>query len=202
VETGTALHVGHDFRHSAVVRTVEGVVDRGEIGEVKAVWVRHFVGHGGDFSFEDWHADRRRTGSLLLQKGSHDLDVVHHLAGGWTRRVVGMGDLAVYGGITDRRERPGETMPDWFSLDNWPPAAQTGLNPVVDVEDVSMVLMTLDNGVLASYQQCHFTPDHWRRCAPAPSPSRFPSCPRTCRRTSPPARVPARDDDPAGRARR
>ncbi|NIZ91619.1 Gfo/Idh/MocA family oxidoreductase [Kineosporiaceae bacterium B12] len=161
-ETGTALYVGHNFRHSAVVRTMKGVVDRGEIGEVKAVWVRHFVGHGGDFYFKDWHADRRRTGSLLLQKGSHDLDVVHHLAGGYTRRVVGMGDLAVYGGITDRRERTGETMPDWFSLDNWPPASQTGLNPVVDVEDVSMVLMTLGNGVLASYQQCHFTPDYWR----------------------------------------
>jgi predicted dehydrogenase len=126
------------------------------------VWVRHFVGHGGDYYFKDWHADRRRTGTLLLQKASHDIDVVHHLAGGYTRRVVGMGDLMVYGGITDRRERPGETMPDWFSMDNWPPAAQTGLNPVVDVEDLSMVLMGLGNGVLASYQQCHFTPDYWR----------------------------------------
>ena len=53
-------------------------------------------------------------------------------------------------------------MPDWFSFDNWPPAAATGLNPVVDVEDVSMMLMTLGNGVMASYQQCHFTPDYWR----------------------------------------
>ncbi|PRY14501.1 Gfo/Idh/MocA family protein [Kineococcus rhizosphaerae] len=161
-ETGTPLYVGHNFRHADVVRTMKGVVERGEIGEVRAVWVRHFVGHGGDYYFKDWHADRRRTGTLLLQKASHDLDVVHHLAGGYTRRVVGMGDLMVYGGITDRRERPGETMPDWFSMDNWPPAAQTGLNPVVDVEDVSMVLMGLDNGVLASYQQCHFTPDYWR----------------------------------------
>ncbi|MEW1956791.1 Gfo/Idh/MocA family oxidoreductase [Kineococcus sp. NPDC059986] len=162
VATGTPLYVGHNFRHSALVRTMKAVVDGGEIGEVRAVWVRHFVGHGGDFYFKDWHADRRRTGSLLLQKASHDIDVVHHLAGSWTRRVVGMGDLVVYGGITDRRERPGETMRDWFSMDNWPPAAQTGLNPVVDVEDLSMVLMRLGNGVAASYQQCHFTPDYWR----------------------------------------
>ena len=53
-------------------------------------------------------------------------------------------------------------MSDWFSMDNWPPHAQTGLNPVVDVEDVSMMLMRLGNGVQASYQQCHFTPDYWR----------------------------------------
>ncbi len=161
-ETGTPLYVGHNFRHSGVVRAMRAVVERGEIGEVKAVWVRHFVGNGGDYYFKDWHADRRRTGTLLLQKASHDIDVVHHLASGYSRRVVGMGDLMVYGGIQDRRERPGETMPDWFSFDNWPPAAQTGLNPVVDVEDVSMMMMTLDNGVQASYQQCHFTPDYWR----------------------------------------
>ena len=161
-ETGTPLYVGHNLRHAAVVRTMRGVIERGEIGEVKAVWVRHFVGNGGDYYFKDWHADRSKTGTLLLQKASHDIDVVHHLASGYTRRVVGMGDLMVYGDVQDRRDRSGELMTDWFSLDNWPPAAQTGLNPVVDVEDVSMMLMTLDNGVQASYQQCHFTPDYWR----------------------------------------
>lgn len=33
---------------------------------------------------------------------------------------------------------------------------------MIDVEDVSLVNMCLDNGVLAAYQQCHFTPDYWR----------------------------------------
>jgi predicted dehydrogenase len=161
-ESDAILYVGHNFRHAGVVRRMKEIIDRGEIGEVKTIWVRHFVGNGGDYYFKDWHADRSRTNSLLLQKASHDLDVVHYLAGAYTRRVVGMGDLMVYGKIQDRRERPGETMPDWFSFDNWPPTAATGLNPVVDVEDVSMMLMTLDSGVLASYEQCHFTPDYWR----------------------------------------
>lgn len=161
-ETGTPLYVGHNFRHAAVVRLMREVIERGEIGEVKAVWVRHFVGNGGDYYFKDWHADRTKVNSLLLQKASHDLDVIHALAGGYTRRVVGMGTLSVYGDVTDRRDRSGELMGDWFSYDNWPPLEQTGLNPVVDVEDVSMVMMTLDNGVQASYEQCHFTPDYWR----------------------------------------
>lgn len=161
-ETDTPLYVGHNFRHAAVVRLMREVIDRGEIGQVKAVWCRHFVGNGGDYYFKDWHADRSRVNSLLLQKASHDLDVIHALAGGFTSRVVGMGSLSVYGDVTDRRDRSGELMGDWFSLDNWPPLEQTGLNPVVDVEDVSMVMMTLDNGVQASYEQCHFTPDYWR----------------------------------------
>ncbi|KQO64437.1 Gfo/Idh/MocA family protein [Curtobacterium sp. Leaf261] len=162
VESGTPLYVGHNFRHAAVVRLMRDVIERGEIGEVKAVWCRHFVGNGGDYYFKDWHADRSKVNSLLLQKASHDLDVIHMLAGGSTSRVVGMGTLAVYGEVTDRRDRSGELMGDWFSFDNWPPLEQTGLNPVVDVEDVSMVMMTLDNGVTASYEQCHFTPDYWR----------------------------------------
>jgi predicted dehydrogenase len=161
-ETGTPLYVGHNFRHTGVARAMRAIIERGEIGQIKTIWVRHFVGNGGDYYFKDWHADRARTSTLLLQKASHDIDLVHYLAHGYTRRVVGMGDLMVYGAITDRRARSGESMADWFSFDNWPPASQTGLNPVVDVEDVSMMLMTLDNGVLASYQQCHFTPDYWR----------------------------------------
>ena len=126
------------------------------------MWCRHFVGNGGDYYFKDWHADRSKSVGLLLQKGAHDLDVIHWLAGGYSSRVQAIGSLSVYGAIDDRRDRAGERMQDWFSLDNWPPAALDGLNPVMDVEDISQVNMVLDNGVLASYQQCHFTPDYWR----------------------------------------
>jgi predicted dehydrogenase len=161
-QTRTRLYVGHNMRHMPVVRQLRDVIASGRIGAVRSVWCRHFVGHGGDFYFRDWHADRRRSTGLLLQKGAHDLDVIHWLAGGYTRRTSAMGKLAVYGSIEARRE-PGEArMTDWYDPTGWPPAALTGLNPTVDVEDLSMMLMELDNGVLASYQQCHFTPDYWR----------------------------------------
>ncbi|GAA1793103.1 Gfo/Idh/MocA family protein [Agromyces lapidis] len=160
--TGTRLYVGHNMRHMSVVLLMRRLILEGRIGEVKAVWCRHFVGNGGDYYFKDWHAERAKTTGLLLQKGAHDLDVIHWLAGAYTTEVQAMGSLSVYGDIDDRRDRSGERMRDWFSLDNWPPTAQTGLNPVIDVEDISMVNMRLGNGVLASYQQCHFTPDYWR----------------------------------------
>ncbi|MFI6662158.1 Gfo/Idh/MocA family protein [Streptomyces sp. NPDC050523] len=162
-ETGTRLYVGHSMRHMPVIRRMREIIARGDIGTVKTVWVRHFVGHGGDFYFKDWHAERRYTTSLLLQKGAHDLDVLHWLAGGWTRQVQAFGDLMVYGDNPHRRA-PGEPKSaDWYTEDgHWPPHTQRALNPVIDVEDVSMVNMRLDNGVLAAYQQCHFTPDYWR----------------------------------------
>lgn len=160
--TGTKVYVGHNMRHMQVVRMMKDIIDRGEIGEVKAIWTRHFVGHGGDYYFKDWHAERAKGTSLLLQKGAHDIDVMHWLAGSPSRTVVGVGDLAVYGDVTSRRDNSDRRMGDWFSMNNWPPTAQTDLNPVIDVEDISMIMMRTDSGVLMSYQQCHFTPDYWR----------------------------------------
>lgn len=160
--TGARLYVGHNMRHMPVVVQMRELIEAGRIGEVKAVWCRHFVGHGGDYYFKDWHAQRAKVTSLLLQKGAHDIDVIHWLAGGYTRRVSAVGDLAVYGGVADRADNSGKRMGEWFSVANWPPLEQRGLAEVIDVEDISMMNMVLDNGVLASYQQCHFTPDYWR----------------------------------------
>ncbi|MFE6736506.1 Gfo/Idh/MocA family protein [Microbacterium sp. NPDC057650] len=160
--TGSRLYIGHNMRHMPVITLMRQLILDGRIGDVKAIWVRHFVGNGGDFYFKDWHADRRRTTSLLLQKGAHDIDIIHWLAGAYSERVSAMGELSVYGDIDDRRDRSDERMFDWYSLDNWPPATLTGLHPVVDVEDVSQVNMRLTGGILASYQQCHFAPDYWR----------------------------------------
>jgi predicted dehydrogenase len=161
-DSGSRLYVGHNMRHMPVVQTMRELIRSGAIGEVKAIWCRHFVGHGGDFYFKDWHADRSRTTSLLLQKGAHDIDVMHWLADGYTTRANALGGLVLYGGIEDRQDRSGQRFADFVSEDNWPPLEQKGLAPVLDVEDLSMANLELDNGVFLTYQQCHFTPDYWR----------------------------------------
>ena len=161
-KSGTKLYVGHNMRHMHVVRQLHQLIDAGLVGDVKAIWCRHFVGHGGDYYFRDWHAERKRATGLLLQKGAHDIDVMHWLAGSVTREVTAMGDLMVYGANPDRRDNSSELLGEWFDPSGYPATTLTGLNPVIDVEDLSMMLMRLDSGVLASYQQCHFTPDYWR----------------------------------------
>ncbi len=160
-QAGVKLYLGHNMRHFPVVCKMKELIDAGAIGEPKAGWCRHFVGYGCDAYFKDWHAERSKSTSLLLQKGAHDIDILHWLCGGYCRRVVGMGGLTLYDRITDRRS-PDEPPDVSWNPDNWPPLSQTGLNPVIDVEDISMMLMELDNGVFASYQQCHYTPDGWR----------------------------------------
>ncbi|MCK2213533.1 Gfo/Idh/MocA family oxidoreductase [Actinomadura sp. ATCC 31491] len=159
--TGTRLYVGHNMRHMGVVRLMRDIIRKGVIGEPKTVWVRHFVSYGGDYYFKDWHADRTRTTGLLLQKAAHDLDVVHWLAGGYTTRVNALGDLMLYGDLP--RRAPGTPRPEsWLREYEWPPTARRDLHHVVDVEDVSVMNMRLDNGVIAAYQQCHFSPDYVR----------------------------------------
>ncbi len=160
METGTRLYVGHNMRHFAMVRAMKQLIDDGAIGEPQTVWCRHFVAHGGDYYFKDWHAQRRHVTGLLLHKGAHDIDIIHWLAGGVSRRVSAVGRLAVYDRVTDRHD--GTKRADWFDERHWPPLNQTGLHPEIDIEDVSLMQMELDNGVLASYQECHFSPDYWR----------------------------------------
>ena len=162
-QTGSKLYVGHNMRHMPVIALMHDLVAKGRIGQVKAIWCRYFVGDGGDRFFKDWHAERANVNSLLLQKGAHDIDVIHWIAGGYTRRVSAMGALTLYGDVEDRQDRTGQVVTEWLDREkNWPPLAQQGLHPVIDVEDLSMVTMALDNGVYATYTECHYTPDYWR----------------------------------------
>ncbi len=159
------LYVGHNMRHMAFVRKMKALIDGGAIGEVKACWCRHFVGHGGDFYFRDWHAERRYTNGLLLQKAAHDIDVIHWLCGGYSRTVNALGGLTLYGGLPGRKpavKGPRKVTPAEMDWKLFPPAKMRGLNHRIDVEDLSSMQMQLDNGVFATYAQCHYTPDYWR----------------------------------------
>jgi predicted dehydrogenase len=158
--TNSRLYIGHNMRHFAMVRTMKRLIDDGAVGEVRSVWCRHFVGHGGDYYFKDWHAQRRHVNSLLLQKGAHDIDVIHWLAGASSRRVHAFGSLSVYDRVTDRHD--GTKHADWFDASVYPPARQRGLHPEIDVEDLAVMQMQLDNGGIATYQECHYSPDYWR----------------------------------------
>ena len=161
----TKLIVGHNMRYMRFTRKMKEIIDSGVIGEVKTVWCRHFISYGGDAYFRDWHADSTKSNSLLLQKGAHDIDIIHWLAGGITRKVAGIGNLSVYDkqprrDMDDKRLKGG--IATVWDASHWPAETQSGYYPIIDVNDLNMINMTLDNGVLACYLQCHYTPDNSR----------------------------------------
>lgn len=157
MKTGSKLFIGHNMRYFPVVLKMKEVIDSGVIGEIKAGWCRHFINYGGDAYFRDWHSEQKNTTGLLLQKGAHDIDVMHYLMGSYTKQVVGMGMLSVYNQC--ERRQADEKGCAAFNNEQWPPLEQTGFSPVIDVEDHAMIMMQLENGAQASYMQCHYTPD-------------------------------------------
>lgn len=162
-KSGKHLMVGFNMRYMSMYQTMKEIIDSGVIGDIKAVWVRHFVGLGGYFYYHDWHGTAANTTSLLLQKASHDIDVIHWLTGSYAAKVSAFGSLDYYGG-----DKPNDLhCPDCELKDTCPDASlerltQCAFREEIDVEDNSMLIMELEGGIKASYMQCHFTPDYSR----------------------------------------
>jgi len=167
--SGKHFMIGFNMRYMNIFRVMKDVVDSGAIGEVKVVWVRHFVGHGGQWYYHDWHANSKNTTGLLLQKASHDIDMIHWITGKYATKAVGMGSLDYYGG-----DKPNDLRcPDCPEKDDcveYQHVEGRGANNMnmcvfrqeVDVEDNSTIMMELEGGIKATYTQCHYTPDYCR----------------------------------------
>lgn len=162
-DSGKHFMIGFNMRYMNMYRTMKEIIAAGDIGEVKAVWVRHFVGLGSDYYYHSWHGSSKNTTSLLLQKASHDIDIIHWLTGRYTTKVAAFGGVDYFGG-----SKPNDlTCPECPEKETCPearfgPLTQCAFREEVDVEDNSMVLMELEGGIKASYMQCHFTPDYER----------------------------------------
>ncbi|WP_419955487.1 Gfo/Idh/MocA family protein [Neobacillus niacini] len=162
-KSGKHLMIGFNMRYMSMYQTMKEIIDTGVIGDIKAVWVRHFVGLGGYYYYHDWHGTAANTTSLLLQKASHDIDVIHWLTGSYATKVSAFGSLDYYGG-----DKPNDLhCPDCELKDTCPDASlqtltQCAFREEIDVEDNNMLIMELEGGIKASYMQCHFTPDYSR----------------------------------------
>src|SRR3989339_315066 len=133
------------YSSALLIFCMKNIIDSGLIGDIKVVWCRHFIGYGGDAYFKDWHSEQKYSNGLLLQKGAHDIDVIHWLANAYTVSVSGMGMLSVYDKCA-RRDSATSGNASW-SNSNWPPLSQTGMSPVIDVEDSNMILMQMEKGI-------------------------------------------------------
>ena len=170
VASGKKFMIGFNMRYMNIFRVMKDAVDSGAIGEVKTVWVRHFVGSGGSWYYHDWHAASRNTTGLLLQKASHDIDMIHWITGQYTKRVAGMGGLDYYGGDKPDDLRCLNCSDRDTCVEYHDETAARGNNTMdmcvfrkeVDVEDNSVMMMELEGGIKATYMQCHFTPDYCR----------------------------------------
>jgi predicted dehydrogenase len=126
---------------------------------------------GSIYYYHDWHADKRNTGTLLLQKGSHDIDVVHFVTGHNTVKAAAFGSLDFFGGNNadtlectqcDKKDSCIDSQVPVLDMDGKPARRFCAFRKEVDVPDNYTCLFELDNGIKVSYNECHFTPDYHR----------------------------------------
>ena len=156
-QSGKHLMVGMNMRYMDGFLTLKQIMESGQLGAIKAIWVRHFVGFGGWAYFHDYRANAEKSTGLLLQKASHDFDMIHFLSGRYTQRVVGMGSLDFFGGdkpddLTCENCAEKQTCTDFSTRER---KTQCCFRKGVNVEDHSMVLMNLGD-LRACYMQCHY----------------------------------------------
>jgi predicted dehydrogenase len=166
-KTGRKLMIRFNLRYALFVRKMKELVEAGAIGEIKAIWIRHFVGMGSFYYFHDWHANQKNTTSLLLQKGSHDIDAMHFVSGRYTKKVAAFGGLDFFGGNKpDDLRCPAcaerKHCIDRAAANERPYRTYCAFRKEIDVPDNHVCIMELEGGIKAAYTECHFTPDYHR----------------------------------------
>ncbi|NLO34782.1 MAG: Gfo/Idh/MocA family oxidoreductase [Clostridiaceae bacterium] len=165
----TVFMVGLELRYCTLMQDCKALIDAGEIGRIILGTVVDNVSVGGQYYF---HGPRRRKDyiiSLILEKGTHSLDLANWLIGDSPRKVYASGGLDVYGGDApnDKRCRDCEirfTCPDFIEADadGFEKPDYCAFARECDVSDNSLVLVDYANGARLSYMECHFTPEYTR----------------------------------------
>ena len=178
-ESGKTLLIGFVLRYNKLYAKMKELIDSGIIGELTTGWVLHSVGAGSDWYFHDWHGSMANTGGLLLQKGSHDFDIINWIANSSAKKVVAFGSKDFFGGdkpndlvcqeCEERNtctESIRESRTQWKRYDGkstevfyniW--RNQCAFRKEVDVLDNHHVMVEYENGVKVSYTENHYTPD-------------------------------------------
>jgi predicted dehydrogenase len=154
-------------------------VESGVIGELKTGWVLHSVGAGSNWYFHDWHGEIKNTGGLLLQKGSHDFDIINWMVAARINKITAFGSRDFFGGdkpndlicqSCSENKTCSEAVKDWYYSWNTPKGNEAKIlynrwrnkcafRSEIDVPDNHQVLLEYENGVKITYLECHYTPE-------------------------------------------
>jgi predicted dehydrogenase len=90
---GRILQIGFVLRYTPYWRTIKAITDSGALGQIMSVSASEFLRVGHSISYmRRWHRKKENSGSFLLAKCSHDLDMLCWLVGSRPARVASFGD--------------------------------------------------------------------------------------------------------------
>jgi len=154
------LVIGFVLRYAPIYVKMKEMIDDGAIGKLCGCWMLHSVASASDYYFHDWHGVSKNTNSLLLQKGTHDLDIINWIVGAEPVRVAAFAERQYFGGkmrnaLTCPECNRKKTCPEFQDNER----VQCAFRHEIDVDDNHVVIVDYANGVKVSYNECHFTPD-------------------------------------------
>ena len=168
------IMVGHCMRYAPILRRAKAMIEAGEIGRVRSA---RFVQncHYGNIMFHSWRREKAKSGTNLIEKATHDFDIMLWLLDAVPLSVFASQKLQVFGGDKDPNLRCRDCQEaltckeSTYNISNrWCGRASffemKAMNDwcvyssVVDTPDDDICLIQFDSGVHATYEQTFYSP--------------------------------------------
>lgn len=144
--------IGFTLRYSPHYRKIKEIIDSGMIGKIVSLEFNETLefNHGG-YIMGGWRSELKNSGSHLLEKCCHDIDIVNWLVGSRVRRAASFGGLDMFvsenKGWIDKYEKHEE---GFIPFRSWRPPNNPFTNHK-DIVDNQVAIMEYENGVRATF---------------------------------------------------
>ncbi|MFV0386541.1 Gfo/Idh/MocA family protein [Paracoccus sp. (in: a-proteobacteria)] len=168
----TAIHgvenllVGLVLRYAPLYRDLLAARDQGLLGKIVSIEAaEHIFPYHGAFFMRDWRRYEKWSGSFMLEKCCHDLDLYNGLIGARPERVASFGGRKTFVPENDPRNDGINDM----SLFHRKPSGWNGSDRVfdndADIIDYQVAIVEYANGVGMNFHTNLNAPDQFRRFA-------------------------------------
>jgi predicted dehydrogenase len=162
--------VNFTMRGAPVSLAAKRHVQSGDIGKIVSVQYINNV-HYGDGYFRKWMRTKEKIGSLLLQKATHDLDIINSIIGLKPLKIAAFGSRLVYGGdmpdelYCDDCDKKWSCPMSSYKLKQdankyFPPKRERKCVYAreIDIDDNHTIIISYEGGVTTSYSQTFNVP--------------------------------------------
>jgi len=174
--SGHVLMVGLELRYCTLCQEIRRLLDEGVIGQTRVAMAVDNVSVGGQYYFHNNRRRREFIKSLMIEKGTHTLDLMNWFIGSDPVRVFAEGGLDVFGGeepddkccrdCDQKSACPYFIDTSGFVMDYGEQLKKAADGCVwareIDVHDNAVATVRYANGAKMTYTECHFTPDYNR----------------------------------------